>query len=52
MATIWTQRLKNPISFLLLEQGDYLLLEQGTADMLILEQTGQDNSAWTQRVKN
>ena len=49
MAT-WTEEFKNPISYLLLEDGTFLLLEN--ADQIILEQTGRDTSAWSFETKN
>lgn len=50
MTTTWTEELKNPITYLLLESNFYLLLEIG--DQIILEQTGRDTSAWTYETKN
>lgn len=54
MTTIWQQEFKHPIDYLTQETGltdtDLLLFEDGTE--IILEQTGQDNSAWSERTKN
>lgn len=52
MTTIWTNKFKHPIDFLTQETSidDLLLFEDGS--QIVLEQTGQDNSAWTERVKN
>lgn len=48
--SIWKSRYKNPITYLLLENGDYLLLESGSK--IVLDQTGQGTSSWSQRTKN
>lgn len=50
MATIWTSQFKHPIDYLLKEDGFFLLLETG--DKIVLEQTGNANSLWTQQIKN
>jgi len=49
MAT-WTNQLKNPIDFLLLEDNDFLLLESDF--QIILEQTGTSTALWTNQIKN
>lgn len=45
--SIWDQRLKHPIDFIESEDASFLLLESG--DKIILEQTGKDESAWINR---
>lgn len=50
MTTTWTQELKNPVDFLLLEDGFFMLLETG--DDIILEQTGASTNLWTEQTKN
>ena len=50
MTTLWQQQLKNPISYLLAEDGSYLLQENG--DKIILEQTGLATSLWNLQNKN
>lgn len=50
MTTIWTNRYRHPIDYLLLEDGFYCLLETGYK--IILEQTGTADSLWTERQKN
>lgn len=43
--TTWTGQFKHPISYLLKEDGSYLLLETGFK--IVLEQTGVENNAWS-----
>ncbi|MGI9118416.1 MAG: hypothetical protein ACR2IQ_02615 [Minisyncoccia bacterium] len=44
--TQWRTQYKNPIQYLLCENGDFLAQEDGTS-LLVLEQTGQSTSLWT-----
>lgn len=44
--TSWDFQYKNPIDYLLCEDGDYLAQEDGTS-LLVLDQTGSDVSLWT-----
>jgi hypothetical protein len=48
----WKNEFKNPIDFITLESAitDFLLQEDGFK--LILEQTGQSTSLWTNQTKN
>ncbi len=54
MTTIWDNKFKHPIDYLCQETGitdtDLLLFEDDS--QIVLEQTGQDSSAWTERTKN
>lgn len=50
MTTNWIEELKSPISYLLLEDDTFILLEN--ADQIILEQTGRDTSTWSFETKN
>lgn len=51
MATQWTTQYKQPIDYLLLETGDFILQEDGTS-LLVLEQTGTSTSDWSYQTKN
>lgn len=46
----WIDEFKNPVTYLLLEDGSYLLLETG--DKIVLQQTGQSASGFTNVDKN
>lgn len=48
--TTWTNELKNPITYLLLENDSYILLEDGSK--IILDQTGRDATTWTNQAKS
>ena len=50
MTTEWTTEFKHPIDYLLLELGDYLLKEDD--GQIVLEQTGNSSSLWTEETKN
>lgn len=45
--SVFEEAFKHPIDYLLLESGDLCLLETG--DNIVLEQTGHDDSLWTER---
>lgn len=45
--SIWQERFKDPISYLLMETLDFLLFEDG--GFIVLEQTGTDNATWNTR---
>lgn len=45
--SIWTNKFKHPIDYLLLEDGFFCLLESGF--QIVLEQTGNATSLWTNR---
>lgn len=48
--SIWTNKFKHPIDYLLLESLSFCLLETGSK--IILEQTGASEVMWTNRDKN
>lgn len=48
--TTWTTQFKNPIDYLLLEDGFFILLESGFK--IVLEQTGAATSSWTKQAKS
>lgn len=48
--TTWTNEFKNPITYLLLENGSYILLEDSSK--IILDQTGRDATVWTNETKS
>jgi hypothetical protein len=48
--TTWTNTFKHPIDYLLIESSSFLLLETG--DKIMLEQTGNSTSLWSQSSKN
>lgn len=53
----WKNEFKNPVDFLLLEDGEFLLLEQDTdgataTDYIALNQTGNTTSLWNNTAKN
>lgn len=54
MTTTWQSRFKHPIDYLCQETGitdtDLLLLEDD--NLIVLDQTGKDNSLWSERTKN
>lgn len=43
--TTWTRELRNPITYLLLEDSSYILLEDSSK--IILDQSGRDSTTWT-----
>lgn len=45
MTTTWINEERHPITYLLMEDGSYLLLETG--DKIMLDQTGVDATSWT-----
>ena len=52
MTTTWTQEYKHPIDYLTQESSidDILLMENG--DLIVLEQTGNSDSLWSNQTKN
>lgn len=49
---VWINEFKHPVDYLTQETStdDLLLMENG--DYIVLEQSGQSDSLWTERVKN
>lgn len=47
--TIWVSQYKNPIDFLLCENGDFLAQEDDIS-LLVLNQSGSGTSIWTEQV--
>lgn len=49
---VWINEFKHPIDYLTQETStdDILLMEND--DLIVLEQSGQSDSLWTERVKN
>lgn len=49
---VWINEFKHPIDYLTQETStdDLLLMEND--DLIVLEQSGQSDSLWTERVKN
>lgn len=53
----WENEFKNPVEYMIMEDGDFLLLEQDTdgateTDYIVLNQTGQSASLWDNQIKN
>ena len=50
MTTTRTEQFKHPIDYLLLEDGSFIMKENG--DKLVLEQTGTFTNLWVEQTKN
>lgn len=52
MTTVWTQEFKHPIDYMTQETSitDILLMEND--DLIVLEQSGDYDSLWTNQTKN